>query len=265
MLIDKNHACDQIMHVQRCIWVKLCSYNITNHLTSKLKFQLKFNAINFIPINSDITEHACICINILFLTTRQESGVKSTSCYRIVTSVYECCIVSILTGSVIIQLMSDRQLTVNTDCLNRLTVKCFANYSLFLTVTDAVKPTYRLVLTVGGRTAASLVPIRKNITLCVRSNMAVEESHTICKGPEKEIKNEEIEVLFEYKGFRKACKATLSTLCLCIQQQLRSVGELEATVSIAGSEGDEQACTFLLQRWSHKWKAFVNVVVFLRY
>eukprot|EP00731_Ephydatia_muelleri_P021327 Em0013g1054a len=89
--------------------------------------------------------------------------------------------------------------------------------------------------------------------------MAVEESHTICKGPEKEIKNEEIEVLFEYKGFRKACKATLSTLCLCIQQQLRSVGEPEATVSIAGSEGDEQACTFLLQRWSHKWKAFVNV------
>ena len=78
--------------------------------------------------------------------------------------------------------------------------------------------------------------------------MAVEESHTICKGPEKEIKNEEIEVLFEYKGFRKACKATLSTLCLCIQQQLRSVGEPEATVSIAGSEGDELACTFLLQR-----------------
>ncbi|KAL5505619.1 hypothetical protein EMCRGX_G007083 [Ephydatia muelleri] len=89
--------------------------------------------------------------------------------------------------------------------------------------------------------------------------MAVEESHSIFKGPEKEIKNEEIEVLFEYKGFRKACKATLSTLCLCIQQQLRSVGEPEATVSIAGSEGDEQACTFLLQRWSHKWKAFVNV------
>ena len=43
MLIDTNHACDQIMHVQRCIWVKLCSYNITNHLTSKLKFQLNFN------------------------------------------------------------------------------------------------------------------------------------------------------------------------------------------------------------------------------
>ena len=107
------------MHVQRCIWVKLCSYNITSHLTSKLKFQLKFNAINFIPINSDITEHAGMRMHmyfinkkILFLTTRQESGVKRTPCYRIVTSVYECCIVSILTGSVIIQLMSDRQLTV---------------------------------------------------------------------------------------------------------------------------------------------------------
>ena len=89
--------------------------------------------------------------------------------------------------------------------------------------------------------------------------MCTEESHTSCKKPEKETKEEEIEVLFEYKGYRKACKATLSTLCLCIQQQLRSVGEPEATVSIAESDGNEQGCTFLLQRWSHKWKAFANV------
>ena len=73
--------------------------------------------------------------------------------------------------------------------------------------------------------------------------MAVEESHTICKGPEKEIKNE-IKVLLEYKGFRQACKATLSTLCLCIQQQLRSVGEPEATVSIAGSDAMSRHALF---------------------
>ena len=69
--------------------------------------------------------------------------------------------------------------------------------------------------------------------------MAVEESHTICKGPEKEIKNEEIEVLFEYKGFRKACKApsvpsacvynsncvllgSLKQLCLLLDQKAMS-------------------------------------------
>ena len=28
---------------------------------------------------------------------------------------------------------------------------------------------------------------------------------------------------------------------------------------VAGSESSEQESTFLLQRWSHKWKAFVNV------
>ena len=90
--------------------------------------------------------------------------------------------------------------------------------------------------------------------------MAFEESHTSCKKPEKETKEEKIDVLFEYKGYRKACKATLSTFCLCIQQQLRSVGEPEATVSIAGPEINEQGSTFLLQRWSHKWKEFVNVI-----
>ena len=89
--------------------------------------------------------------------------------------------------------------------------------------------------------------------------MAFEESHTSCKKPdlEKETKEEEIDVLFEYNGYRKACKATFSTLC--IQQQLRSVGEPEAAVSIAGPEINEQGSTFLLQRWSHKWKEFVNV------
>lgn len=78
------------------------------------------------------------------------------------------------------------------------------------------------------------------------------------------IKEEEIEILFEFKGYRKACKVKHSALCLSIQQQLHFVGEPEATVLVAeselvDSEGSDQSSTFLLQKWSNKWKAFVNV------
>ena len=103
------------MHSHACeAWVKLCSYNITNHLTSKFKFQLKFNAIKIKVILLRMRAHAYVFYKYKYIILNYPAGKRCQeySCYRIVTSVYECCIVSILTGSVIIQLMSDRQLTV---------------------------------------------------------------------------------------------------------------------------------------------------------
>ena len=76
-------------------------------------------------------------------------------------------------------LMSDRQLTVKI--FDGLTAKVVRTNSLFLTVTNAVKPTVSpslTVLTVGGRTAASLaepvflVRLCNPLTISHLSNMA---------------------------------------------------------------------------------------------
>ena len=73
----------------------------------------------------------------------------------------------------------------------------------------------------------------------------------MAEGPEleKTIKEEEIDVLFEYKGSRKDCTATHSTLCLYIEQQLRGFGESEAIVSVpsSGSGPESSDQVFLLQ------------------
>ncbi len=76
-----------------------------------------------------------------------------------------------------------------------------------------------------------------------------------------QIKEEDIDILFGYKGSRKDCKATHSTLCMCIQQQLHSFGESDSVV-LSGSCPEPESSNqeiFLLQKWSAKWNTFVNV------
>ncbi len=80
-----------------------------------------------------------------------------------------------------------------------------------------------------------------------------------------EIKEEEIDILFDYKGSRKDCKATHSTLCKSIEHQLRSFGECDPDPLVLSgccpepeAKVDQQAI-FLLQKWSVKWNAYVNV------
>ena len=76
-----------------------------------------------------------------------------------------------------------------------------------------------------------------------------------------QIKEEDIDILLDYKGSRKDCKATHSTLCMCIQQQLHSFGESDPVV-LSGSCPEPESSNqeiFLLQKWSAKWNTFVNV------
>ena len=73
------------------------------------------------------------------------------------------------------------------------------------------------------------------------------------------IKEEEIKLLFEYKGSRKKCVTTHSTLCLCAAQHLRDLGKSEAVVCLSNNDGRQSDVTFLLQKWSVKWNAFMNV------
>ena len=71
------------------------------------------------------------------------------------------------------------------------------------------------------------------------------------------IKEEEIELLLEYKGSK--CVTTNSTLCLCTAQHLRDLGEPEAVVCLSDDAGAGDGQVFLLQKWSVRWNAFVNV------
>ena len=70
-----------------------------------------------------------------------------------------------------------------------------------------------------------------------------------------------MEILFEYKGSRKALVFQRSTVCDRIEQELRDLGVNDPDVNLSAGlakDNDNPNC-FFLQKWCQKWGAFVNV------
>ncbi len=98
----------------------------------------------------------------------------------------------------------------------------------------------------------------------MEDTLALEESRSPMAEPSlKEIKEEEIEVLFEYKGSRKSLSITRGNVCSRVQLLLRAFGESGAVVSVSSSSCGASLfeSMFLLQKWSTKWSDFVDVVL----
>ena len=71
-----------------------------------------------------------------------------------------------------------------------------------------------------------------------------------------------VEVLFEYKGSRKALCFQVSTVCDRVEQELRDLGVAEPDVNLSAGvvkPDGENPNSFFLQKWCHKWKDFINV------
>ena len=71
-----------------------------------------------------------------------------------------------------------------------------------------------------------------------------------------------VEVLFEYKGSRKALIFQVSAVCDRVEQELRKLGVNEPTVSLSAGlakPGNENPNCFFLQKWCCKWGTFINV------
>ena len=71
-----------------------------------------------------------------------------------------------------------------------------------------------------------------------------------------------VEVLFEYKGSRKELIFQASDVCDRVEQELQDLGVNEPRVNVSAGlakpDNDNPNC-FFLQKWCHKWGAFINV------
>ena len=71
-----------------------------------------------------------------------------------------------------------------------------------------------------------------------------------------------VEVLFVYKGSRRALFFQVSAVCDRVEQELQDLGVNEPTVNLSAGlakpENKNLNC-FFLQRWCHKWETFINV------
>ena len=71
-----------------------------------------------------------------------------------------------------------------------------------------------------------------------------------------------IQILLEYGGSRRPLSVTPDgSLCNVIERELEKLGCPHPTVQISAVEvsASEASSTFLLQRWSTTWNAFVDV------
>ena len=65
-----------------------------------------------------------------------------------------------------------------------------------------------------------------------------------------------MEVLLEYEGSRRQLRVNENTFLInSVNEELRKIGA-RRTVELAGLDGSGR---YLLQRWSSKWRAFVDV------
>ena len=70
---------------------------------------------------------------------------------------------------------------------------------------------------------------------------------------------EDVRVLFEYGGSRKPlCVSADASLCSILGRELEKHGLATPTIHLS-SAGSIAPSSFLLQRWSSTWNAFVDV------
>ena len=68
-----------------------------------------------------------------------------------------------------------------------------------------------------------------------------------------------MEVLLEYKNSRRALKVTAHHMLETVEKELIALGAKRPVVELAGVERSQRGTHLILQRWSSKWEAYVDV------
>ena len=73
---------------------------------------------------------------------------------------------------------------------------------------------------------------------------------------------EEVQVLFEYKESRRQLTVSPAAICEVVAEELGKFGYAAPVVKLSGPESEsisQSRSEYLLQRWSQRWDAFVDV------